>query len=126
MRPVEFGEGLAAGTRLVLFSDDKPDRFFTVITFLIDAISGVALDLETGVPCYQVEESIYSFICQSGRKMKTAGASGGPIRQVLILGLFLMGRWLRSRKVRFMVCRQLSKRSCNKQRPYLGYSDNRS
>ena len=56
MRPVEFGEALAAGTRLVLFSDDKPDRLFTVITFLIDAISGVALDLETGVPCYQVED----------------------------------------------------------------------
>jgi hypothetical protein len=56
MRPVEFGEALAAGTRLILFSDDKPDRLFTVITFLIDAISGVALDLETGVPCYQVED----------------------------------------------------------------------
>ncbi|HYZ75680.1 MAG TPA: hypothetical protein VE641_21560 [Chthoniobacterales bacterium] len=55
MRPVEFGEALAAGTRLVLFSDDKPDRLFTVITFLIDAISGVALDLETNVPCYQIE-----------------------------------------------------------------------
>jgi hypothetical protein len=50
MRPVEFGEALAAGTRLILFCDDKPDRLFTVITFLIDAISGVALDLETGVP----------------------------------------------------------------------------
>jgi hypothetical protein len=56
MPPVEFREPLAAGTRLVLFSDDKPDRLFTVITFLIDAISGVALDLETGVPCYQVED----------------------------------------------------------------------
>jgi hypothetical protein len=56
MRPVEFGEALAAGTRLILFSDDKPDRLFTVITFLIDAVSGVALDLETGVPCYQVED----------------------------------------------------------------------
>ena len=56
MRPVEFGEALAAGTRLVLFSDDKPDRLFTVITFLIDAISGVALDLQSGVPCYQVED----------------------------------------------------------------------
>ena len=56
MRPVEFGEALAAGTRLILFSDDKPDRLFTVITFLIDSISGVALDLETGVPCYQVED----------------------------------------------------------------------
>jgi hypothetical protein len=56
MRPVEFGEALAAGTRLILFTDDKPDRLFTVITFLIDAISGVALDLDTGVPCYQVED----------------------------------------------------------------------
>ena len=56
MRPVEFGEALAVGTRLILFSDDKPDRLFTVITFLIDAVSGVALDLETGVPCYQVED----------------------------------------------------------------------
>jgi hypothetical protein len=56
MRPVEFGEALATGTRLTLFSDDKPDRVFTVITFLIDKVSGVALDLETGVPCYQVED----------------------------------------------------------------------
>jgi hypothetical protein len=56
MRPVEFGEALAPGTRLTLFSDDKPNRFFTVITFLIDKVSGVALDLETGVPCYQVED----------------------------------------------------------------------
>ena len=56
MRPVGFGEALAPGTRLTLFSDDKPDRHFTVITFLIDAVSGVALDLKTGVPCYQVED----------------------------------------------------------------------
>jgi hypothetical protein len=56
MRPVEFGEALAAGTRLTLSSSDKPDRFFTVIAFLVDKVSGVALDLETGVPCYQVED----------------------------------------------------------------------
>jgi hypothetical protein len=56
MRPVAFGEVLTAGTQLTLFSDDKPDRFFTVITFLIDKVSGVALDLKTGVPCYQVED----------------------------------------------------------------------
>jgi hypothetical protein len=31
MRPAAFGEALAAGTRLTLFSDDRPDRFFTVI-----------------------------------------------------------------------------------------------
>jgi hypothetical protein len=48
MCPVVFGEALAAGTRLTLLSDDKPDRFFTVIKFWMDATSGVALDLKTG------------------------------------------------------------------------------
>ena len=56
MRPAEFDEAVPAGTRLTLFSADGSDRFFTVITFLIDAVSGVALDLKTGVPCYQVED----------------------------------------------------------------------
>ena len=56
MRPVEFGEAVPAGTRLTLFSADKPDRLFTMITFCIDKVSGVALDLKTGVPCYQVED----------------------------------------------------------------------
>jgi hypothetical protein len=52
MRPVAFGEALSAGTRLTLFSDDKPDRFFTVIKFWMDKTSGVALELKTGVPSY--------------------------------------------------------------------------
>jgi len=56
MRPVAFGEALSAGTRLTLFSDYKPDRFFTVIKFWMDKTSGVALDLKTGVPSYQVED----------------------------------------------------------------------
>jgi len=56
MPPVEFGEAVPAGTRLTLFSADKPNRHFTVITFCIDKVSGAALDLETGVPCYQVED----------------------------------------------------------------------
>jgi hypothetical protein len=56
MRPVAFGEALSAGTRLTLFSDDKPDRFFTVIKFWMDKTSGVALNLKTGVPTYQVED----------------------------------------------------------------------
>jgi hypothetical protein len=56
IRPVEFGEALPAGTRLTLFSDDKPDRFFTVIKFWMDETSGVALALNTGVPTYQVED----------------------------------------------------------------------
>jgi hypothetical protein len=56
MRPVAFGEALPAGTRLTLFSDDKPDRFFTVIKFWMDETSGVALALKSGVPSYQVED----------------------------------------------------------------------
>jgi len=52
MRPVEFGEALAAGTRLTLFAEDKPDRFFTVIKFWMDETSGIALELKTGVPSY--------------------------------------------------------------------------
>ena len=56
MRPVAFGEALPAGTRLVLFSDDKPDRFFTVIKFRMGKMSGVALALKTGLPTYQVED----------------------------------------------------------------------
>jgi hypothetical protein len=56
MRPVAFGEALSAGTRLTLFSDNKPDRFFTVIKFWMDATSGAALDLKTGVPTHQVED----------------------------------------------------------------------
>ena len=56
MKPVAFGEALATGTRLTLFSEDKPDRFFTVIKFWMDATSGVALELKTGVPTYQVED----------------------------------------------------------------------
>jgi hypothetical protein len=37
MRPVGFGEALRASTRLTLFSKDKPDRFFTIIKFWLDA-----------------------------------------------------------------------------------------
>lgn len=43
MRPVAFGEALPAGTRLTLFSDDKPDRFLTIIKFWTDATSGAHL-----------------------------------------------------------------------------------
>ena len=48
-----FGEASATGNWL---TNDKPDRHFTVITFLIDAASGVALDLKTDVPCYHVAD----------------------------------------------------------------------
>ena len=56
MRPAAFGGPLPAGTRLTLVSDDKPDRFCTVIKFWMDKTSGVALELKTGVPTYQVED----------------------------------------------------------------------
>jgi hypothetical protein len=56
MRPVEFGEALPAGTRLTLFADDKPDRFFTVIKFWFDQTLGSSLALRTSVPTYQVED----------------------------------------------------------------------
>jgi hypothetical protein len=56
MLPVAFGEALRAGTRLTLFSDDKPDRFFTVIEFSIDETSGVALALKAGLTTYQVDD----------------------------------------------------------------------
>jgi hypothetical protein len=58
MRPLAFGDALPAGTRLTLFSSDKPDRFFTVIKFWRDKTSGVALNLKTGVPTYQVEDGL--------------------------------------------------------------------
>jgi hypothetical protein len=58
MRPVEFGEASIAGTRLTLFSDDKPVRFFTVTKFWMDETSGVALALKGGVPTYQVEDGL--------------------------------------------------------------------
>jgi hypothetical protein len=58
MRPVAFGEALPAGTRLTLFSDDKPDRFFTIIEFWMDETSGVPLALNNGVPSYQVEDGL--------------------------------------------------------------------
>jgi hypothetical protein len=56
MQPVGFGEALPAGTKLTLFSADKPDRFFRVIKFWMDQTSGIALALRTGVPSYQVED----------------------------------------------------------------------
>jgi hypothetical protein len=43
MRPVAFGEALPAATRLTLFSDDKPDRFFTVIKFWLNETSALRL-----------------------------------------------------------------------------------
>ena len=56
MRPVEFGEALVAGTRLILFSEGKPDRLFTVIRFWIDQTLGASLALKTGVPSHQFED----------------------------------------------------------------------
>jgi hypothetical protein len=108
MRPVAFGEAVPAGTRLILFSDEKPDRFFTVIKFWMDSTSGAALELKTGVPTYQVEdglprrrlcgggkkgECISSSSCQfTLRPANTAGVSGAPILPALIPGRSLRAR----------------------------------
>ncbi|SRR5258708_24902055 len=56
MRSVAFGESLPAGTRLTLFSDDKPDRFLPSSSFGFDQTLGASLALRTGVPTYQVED----------------------------------------------------------------------
>jgi hypothetical protein len=54
--PVELTRrSISRRNRLTLLSEDKPDRFFTVIEFWMDETSGIALALETGVPSYQVE-----------------------------------------------------------------------
>jgi len=58
MRPVAFGEAFPTGIRLALFSDDKPDRFFTFIKSWMDETSGVALALNSGVPTYQVADGL--------------------------------------------------------------------
>jgi hypothetical protein len=52
MQPIAFGEPLPGDTRLTLFPDDKPERFFTIIKFWMAETSGVALALKTGVPSY--------------------------------------------------------------------------
>jgi hypothetical protein len=50
MRPVAFGEALPAGTRLTLFSRDKPDRFVTVIKFWTDETSALRLHSMVAFP----------------------------------------------------------------------------
>jgi hypothetical protein len=52
---VPLGAALLAGIQLPLFSDNKPDRFFTVIKFWMDKTSVVALALKGDVPVCQAE-----------------------------------------------------------------------
>jgi hypothetical protein len=56
--PLAFGEPVPPGTRLTLFSSDKPDLFFTVIKFWMDETSGIALALQAGLSSYQVEDGL--------------------------------------------------------------------
>ena len=56
MRPVEFGENLPPGTRLILFSDDKPDRFFTVLEFTLNSEVGSLAGFGCAVPSYRVQD----------------------------------------------------------------------
>jgi hypothetical protein len=76
MRPVTFREALSADTRLILLSADKPDRFFTVIKFWIDKTSGVALELNTGVPSYHVDDGL----------PRRSSASAGPAASQALAG----------------------------------------
>jgi hypothetical protein len=57
MRPVSFGEDLQLGVPLTLFSEDKPDRYFTIVESLLE--SGVGLS---------VDDTKLIFIYQSWRK----------------------------------------------------------
>jgi hypothetical protein len=90
MRPVAFGEALPAGTRLTLFSDDKPDPFFTVIKFWMDETMGASPGHETGVPSYQVEgeegRTHLLIHLPIRKKGKTDGVSAGPTKQALTPG----------------------------------------
>lgn len=74
MRSVEFGKALAAGTRLTLFSRDKPDRFFTVIKYWIDQTLGASREFQD-LAFFPTKsntrkaEYIYYFSCQSRNRM---------------------------------------------------------
>jgi hypothetical protein len=95
MRPVEFGEALPPGTRLTLFSDDKPDRFFTVIEFSIDKTLGAAFNFEAGIPSYRVQDEKAEFICSSicrlTKNVPTNGGFGGRIKQLWVQNQFFRG-----------------------------------
>jgi hypothetical protein len=56
MLTTTIGQRLLCGTRLTLFSDEKPDPLFTVIKFWIDQTLGASPALENGVPSYEVED----------------------------------------------------------------------
>jgi hypothetical protein len=56
MRPVEFAKNVPPGTRLILFSDDKPDRFFTVLEFKLDPQLGSLAQLGRAIPTYRVQD----------------------------------------------------------------------
>jgi hypothetical protein len=102
MRPLPFGEALTAGTRLTLFSDDKPDRFFRVIKFWIDETSGDALALRTGVPSYQVEDEegrIHLLLhLPIEEENEDRWCLWRPDQAALTPGAFLRERSLRNRK----------------------------
>ena len=57
MYPIEFGENVPSGTRLILFSDDdRPDRFFTVLEFTLNSELGSLAGLGCAVPSYRVQD----------------------------------------------------------------------
>jgi hypothetical protein len=65
----------------------------------MDKTSGVALELKTGVPTYQVEDEegrTHLFTGRSRKRMNTPGVSGGRITPALIRDQSLRVRWLRN------------------------------
>jgi hypothetical protein len=102
MRPVGSGEALPAGTRLTLFSEDKPDRFFRVIKFWMDETMGASLGLETGVPSYEVEDeegTIHLLInLPIEEENEDRRCLWRPDQAGFHYRLFLMGHWSRTRK----------------------------
>jgi hypothetical protein len=56
MRPIEFGENVPPGTRLILFPDIKPDQLFTVLEFKLDPQVGSLAGLGCAIPTYRVQD----------------------------------------------------------------------
>ena len=75
-----FGEALPAGTRLTLFSEDKPERFFTVIKFWMhwDDFLRVTGSLKMGT--VRASELIRSL--QRGGRASTLGRAIGELGRI--------------------------------------------
>jgi hypothetical protein len=102
MRPVAFDEGLAAGTRLVPFSAEKPDRFFTVLNFGRIPSRRLPFSSKPVCPPTKSKTEKAGSICYSSCRLKTTntgGVSGDRTFSTSILGRFLKELWRRSEEL---------------------------